>query len=153
RSYSRGDERHALDLVGAARVERTLGDEAVVVVAHLADREAGRLDYLDIARARDRARDARGPELDVAARALLERLAADDVGEREPPTGPQNARGLVEHAVLHDREVDHAVRDHDVEARVVEWELIDARLGELHVRKAVAVAQGGRLGELRVGEV
>ena len=53
-----------------------------------ADLEAGGLDRLDVAAARDRARDARGPEVDVPPGPLLERPAADDVGERQPAPGP-----------------------------------------------------------------
>ena len=69
----------------------------------------------------------------------------DDVGEREPPAGPQHARRLGEHPALVRREIDHAVRDHGVERAVLEWQLLDARAAEAHV---LVAAQALGLGEL-----
>ena len=106
---------------------RPVADEAVVVAAGRADVEAG---LLDAPRRSELAGIA--PAMQAAHSSTLRRvrsfsgLAADDVGERQPPARPQHARGLGEHACLDRREVDHAVRDHDVEARVVERELVDA---------------------------
>src|SRR6266536_1803315 len=107
----------------------------------LFDTKTGVFDRLEVAVARDRAGDAGGPELHVAAGALLERLAADDVGDREPSAWPKDARGLGEDALLGRREVDHAVRDHDVEDAVLERESIDARLGELDLAEAIPISQ------------
>src|SRR5205823_810992 len=82
------------------------------------DNEALGLDRPYVAVAGDRARDARRPQLDVAARAVLELLAADDVRDREPPARLQHARGLGEHEPLVRREVDDAVGHDDVETLV-----------------------------------
>ena len=51
------------------------------------DVEAGGLDRLDVAAARDRAGDARDSEFDVAPGVLPRRLAADDVREASRPRG------------------------------------------------------------------
>ena len=45
-----------------------------------------------------------------------EPILGDDVGDPDPAAGPQNARDLGHHLVLLGREVDDAVRDHDVDA-------------------------------------
>ena len=96
-----GDQRDALHLVGAAGIERAIGDEAVVVAAGLLDVEAGGLDRLGVAAARDRAGDARGPARRCAWCSPLG-AAADDVGEREPPARSKHARGLGEDLALDD---------------------------------------------------
>ena len=113
--------------------------------------QAGGLDRLDVARRGDRARDAGRPQLDVAPRALLQRPAADDVGEREPPSWAQHAGGLLEDAALDHGEVDHAVGDHDVEARVAERQPVDPRLDEVDLVEALAEPRG--LVELLAREV
>ena len=135
---------HALDAVGLARLERSVGEEAVVVGTRLGDREAGCDELVQVRRRRDRTGDAGRPELGVAAGRLLERRCADDVRDREAPARSQHAGCLGEHAVLDGREVDDAVRDHDVEAAVLERQAIDARLHELNVVDAAALAQPRR---------
>src|SRR5436189_1577460 len=93
------------------------------------------------------------PELDVSSGPLLQRAGADDVGDRQPPAGPKDARRLAEEPALDGREVDDPVRDHDVEALVLERKVVDARLRELDLRKAFAVSEPGGLCDLLVGEV
>src|SRR6185295_19576086 len=112
--------------------------EVVVVDAQRLNPEAGGFHGPHVAVPWDRAGDAGGPELDVAARPLLERAAADDVGDGDPPARPEDAGNLGEDAVLDRREVDHPVRDDDVEAGGVEREAVDAPLHELGVREAIA---------------
>src|SRR5204863_5174596 len=148
-----GPERDALHLVGTAGVERPLGDEAVVVAPDLANGEAGGLDRLQVGIARNRAGDAGGPELDVAPRALLQRAAADDVRDGEPALGAEDAGGLGEDASLGRGQVDHAVGDDRVEARVLEGELLDVGLDELYLGDAAAVAEPRGLLHRIVGHV
>src|SRR6266536_1227240 len=75
----------------------------------LFDTKTGVFDRLEVAVARDRAGDAGGPELHVAAGALLERLAADDVGDREPSTWLKPSRSLSENIARHPN--DSRIRD------------------------------------------
>jgi hypothetical protein len=78
------------------------------------------------------------PTARVAACALPQRPSADDVRDREPPARSEHARRLGEDPVLHGREVDDAVGDDGVEARIAERQRVDRRLDELD--EAVAVA-------------
>ena len=59
-------QRDALNPVGAAGVERSFGDEVVVVGTDLFDPKTCGFDRVQIAAAWDRPRDTGGPELDVA---------------------------------------------------------------------------------------
>src|SRR5262249_28256196 len=146
-------ERDALDRVGAARLDRSLGDEVVVVRAHLRDVEACCTQRVEIAFARNRTGDARRPELDVPARPLLQSATAHDVCDRERPVRLQDSRSLREDMVLHRGEIDHAVRDDSVERRILEGKLVDRRVDELDLLEAVAEPQPARLRQLVVGEV
>ena len=76
--------------------------------------------------------DAPGPCLHVGARRLVHIRVGDDVGDGEPAAGPQNASGLVQHRLLVRRQVDDAVRDHDVD-RVVSQRDVSIVLQELDV--------------------
>src|SRR5262245_62435690 len=108
-------DRLADDAVGLAGVARAVAEEAVVVAACGRDREARGGQRVHVGRGRDRAGDAGGPELGVAARLLLERRRADDVRDGQAAAGAQDAGRLREDAVLDGGEVDDAVRDDDVE--------------------------------------
>src|SRR5438128_5317926 len=133
-------QRNALDAVGAARIEGPLGKEVVVVRAHLFDAKTRGFERVEVAAARNRSGDTGSPELDVAPRTLLERAAADDVGDRESSAGPQDARRFGKDQVLDRREADHSVRDDRVEGRVLERESVDARFDELDLREPVAIS-------------
>jgi hypothetical protein len=80
-------------------------------------------------------------------------LVGDDIGDREPAAGAQDARGLGEHLGLVRREVDHAVGDHDVDGRVGERDVLDVALEELGVPHAGAGRVGAREGEHLAGHV
>ena len=54
----------------------------------------------------------------------------------DPAAGPQHARDLRQHRRLVDREVDHAVRDHDVDGVRRQRDLLDDALEEVDVRQA-----------------
>src|SRR2546429_5440085 len=146
-------QRDALDAVGAAGIEGALGNEVVVVGAYFSDSETRGFDRVDVATAWDRPCDAGRPKLDVAPGALLQRPAADDVGDGEPSTGPKHTCRFGEDPVLDRGEVDHSVRDDDVEGRVLEGESVDACFEELDLGEPVAISQADRLGDLLVREV
>ncbi len=88
----------------------------------LLDREARRLDGLEVELQLGGAPDARGPEVGVADDGVRELLLADDVGDRQTPAGSQHPRGLAEHRLLVRAQVDHTVGDHAVDAGVGERE-------------------------------
>ena len=66
----------------------------------------------------ERAGDAAGPLLHVGAGGVVHVGVGDHVGDGEAAAGAQHARGLAEDLRLVGGEVDHAVGDHDVDARV-----------------------------------
>ena len=78
--------------------------------------------------ARERAGDAAGPLAHVRARRLVHVLVGDHVGDGEAAAGAQHARGLGDHPRLVAGEVDDAVGDHDVDARVGQRDLLDVAL-------------------------
>ena len=59
-------------------------------------------------------RNSRGPQIDVGQRLRRQGSAVGDVGELQPPTGPEHTEDLIEHRPLVDAEVDDAVGDHDI---------------------------------------
>src|SRR5690606_5502225 len=68
------------------------------------------------------------------------------VGDADASTGPEHTVDLVEHRALVRREVDHAVRDDDVNGVIGERYLFDVAFDELHVGRA-------GLGGVAAGEV
>src|SRR5829696_1609803 len=123
----------AAGAVPVARAPRAFAREAVTGVAlDLAQLQAGRGDVLPIEIRLARAGDAGCPEVGLTRGARGDLALGDDVGEREPSTGAQDARRLREHTALVGREIDHAVRDHRVERAVIEGQLLDARVVEAH---------------------
>src|SRR2546423_2807185 len=117
------------------------------------DLEAGGLDGLGVAAAGNRPRDAGSPELDVAPRSLLERSTADDIGHGDSSARAKDTRRLGEHAIFDGREVDYAVGYDDVEAPVLERQVIDPGLDEIDLREAVTVPKPSRLRNLLIREV
>jgi hypothetical protein len=97
--------------------------------------------------------DARGPEVGAADDGVLEGLLADDVGDRQPPTGTQHAGRLGEHRLLVRAQVDHPVGDHAVDAAVIQGECLDAALAELDLRNPGGFGEPARLVQLLRGEV
>src|SRR5919106_3618733 len=89
-------ERDDLDAVLGAGVARLVGDELVPVLADLLDAQTRRLDRLAVGIVLGGAADAGGPEIGIADDALGQLLAADDVGDRHPTPGSQDAGGLTE---------------------------------------------------------
>ena len=61
-------------------------------------------------------------------------ILGDDVGDPDAAAGAEDAGDLGEHPVLLGREVDDAVRDHDVDARGRERDVLDDALEEVDVR-------------------
>ena len=84
----------------------------------------------------ERPGDAAGPLLHVGAGRVVHVLVGDHVGDGEASAGPQDPRDLAQHLGLVAGEVDHAVGDHDVDARVRERDLLDVALVELDVLDA-----------------
>src|SRR5262245_40322841 len=147
------DERDALNAVGVACVEGEVRDRLVVIAPDLTDRETSLRDRLGIVLAWDRARDARGPELRVTSRLLLQWLGAHDVGEGQATAWTQDPSRLGEHPSLDGRQIDDAIRDHGVEALIFERQVVDRARDELHVRDPSLVSQAGRLLDLLRREV
>ena len=80
-------------------------------------------------------------------------MLGDDVGQGEPASGPQSARGGREDGGLVGREVDDAVGDHAVDAGVLDGRPLDVALAELALREAVLCGEVPRLRELGGGHV
>src|SRR5215207_4535598 len=140
------EQRDAVGAVLAARVLGPLAREAVAgVVLDKLGLEAGGRDGLQVEICLAGSSDARGPEVSLARGGRGDLPLRDDVGEREPSARPEHACRLGEHPGLVGREVDDAVRDHDVERAVLEGQLLDAPAKEADVPIA---AQTLALGEL-----
>src|SRR5439155_4126203 len=84
------------------------------------------LDSVDVAAPRKRSSYAGGPQVHIAPRALLQGATAHDVGERHPPARFEDASRLSKDPTLHRGEVDHAVRDDDIEALILKRKIVDA---------------------------
>jgi hypothetical protein len=78
--------------------------------------------------------DSAGPEIDVAAALLADRPLDRDVGDLQPAARPQHAEDLRERDVLVRQQIEDAVRDRDVEARLGKRE----RLGDASTNIAFA---------------
>src|SRR4051812_31986993 len=83
--------------------------------------------------ARERARDAAGPLLHVAAGCLVHVRVGDNVADREAPTGTQHPSGLAEDRRLVGRKVDHAVGDDHVDRVVGKGYGLDGAPQELDI--------------------
>ena len=77
----------------------------------------------------ERASDASHPELHAPSHRRRDVVAFDDdVGDGEPAARFQHAKRFRDHAVLVGREVDHAVRDDDVDGVVGQRDVLDLAL-------------------------
>src|SRR5690349_4383555 len=74
---------------------------------------------------RDGSRDASGPLLQRPLDFRRERLELDHVGDRESPTWLEEAKSFLDHGCLVLGEVDHAVRDEDVDRSVWKRDILD----------------------------
>ena len=74
------------------------------------------------------------------ASAVGHRRRRDDVGDREATAGLEHAERLAEHRGLVGRQVDHAVREDDVDGAVGDRQVLDLAEPELDVRRARACA-------------
>src|SRR5207245_1608765 len=114
-----GREEHRLYAVGFGRVARRFLPEREARddrrTHPLEPRVLEQREHLSL---RESAADSAGPELGVVDDRLRELFRAYDVGDREPTARPENAEQLTDHGALAEGEVDHAVRNHDVHARI-----------------------------------
>jgi hypothetical protein len=62
-----------------------------------------------------------GPEIDVAATFFADRFLDGHVGDLHPSSWAKDAEDFCKHGVFIWYEIDHAIRDHDVDAFVREW--------------------------------
>ena len=85
---------------------------------------------------RDRPCDAPGPRVEARLRFRRQLAQRDHVGHREAPARPQHPMRFAEHGGLVGGQVDDAVRDHDVDARVGKGDLLDRALEEGRVEHA-----------------
>jgi hypothetical protein len=79
------------------------------------------------------ASDAAGPLLHVGAGRVVHVVVGNDVGDGEASAGSEDAGDFAQNAGLVGGEVDDAVGDDDVDALVVEGDLLDVALDELDV--------------------
>src|SRR6476659_6334026 len=86
-----------------------------------------------------------GPEVDVASPLSTDRILDRDIGDLDPPTGSEHPEDLGENRVLVRDQVEHTIRDHDVEARIRERQLFRLALDEFHVRSAHFSGGGARV--------
>ena len=81
-----------------------------------------------------RAGDAADPQQHALANCVGNRPVDDHVRHSESPAGTQHAERLAQHAVLVRREIDHAVRDDDINGGVRQGNVLDLAFEELDVR-------------------
>src|SRR2546421_5825768 len=81
---------------------------------------------------RESAADSAGPELGVINDRLRQLLRAHDVGDREPAGGLEDAEQLTGHSALAEGQVDDAVRDYDVHARIWQRNVLHPPLVAVH---------------------
>jgi len=98
--------------------------------------EPGRLEALDVLALGESAGDA--ADVGAALRPILGRktVLGDDVADADPAARPEHARDLGQHCRLVDRQVDHAVRDHDVDRVGRQRDLLHDPFQEVHVHHA-----------------
>src|SRR5581483_5558995 len=99
-------------------------------------RESGGAQQLAILVLLERTGDAADPQLDTPADLRRNVAAHDDVGYREAPSRLQDAEGFAKNAALVGGEIDHAVRDDDVDGLIRKGNRFDLALEELDVRRA-----------------
>src|SRR5205085_3619009 len=96
---------------------RAVGDELILrVLFDALNAQPSRFDCLTVPVLLRGAADTCRPEIRVADDAVGQGLFGDDVGDGETSTALQEACGLLKHAVLVGREVDHTVGNHAVES-------------------------------------
>src|SRR6266550_5132186 len=88
---------------------------------------------------RDRARDASRPSVQRLLDLRVERLELHHIGNREPASRPKHPERLFDHSALVLGQVDHAVRDDDIDRSVRQWHILDRPLQEGCVRDARAL--------------
>jgi hypothetical protein len=76
----------------------------------------------------------------VGPRGVVHVGVGDDIGDRHAPARPQDVRRLAEYPRLVPGQVDDAVGDHDVDARVGQRQLLEVALDELDVVDARSAA-------------
>ena len=133
-------------------LERPLGGEAVVVAANLPDLQALSGYRLQVIVARDRPGDTRGPQVDVAPGAFLERPAADHVGDRQAAPGRSTRAASEKTRSLRG---DRLITPFEMTASKLASAKgsLDVGLHELDLGEPGLVAQTAGLGELFVGDV
>src|SRR4029453_16092567 len=95
------------------RAVHALGDLVGELDAHVA--KPGRLEARDVLTTRQSTCDAAAPATALCALGRGEPVLGEDVADPEPAAGPQHACHLGQDGRLVGREVDHAVRDDDVD--------------------------------------
>jgi len=95
--------------------------------------EAGVLDEGAKLSFQESAGNSTGPEGDVLLGPLRDRLADDDVSNLQSPTGLEDAVGLGQHGGFVRTEVDHSIRNNDVDAVVLDGERFEEPLAKLDV--------------------
>ena len=106
---------------------------------HLA--EAGGADGGQVVAPQERAGDAGGVKTVRLAQIGRKRPLKDDVRDDHPPAGLEDAVHLAEDLRLVRREVDDAVGDDHVHRAVLDRQLLDQTLAELHVAQAGGLAE------------
>ena len=69
--------------------------------------------------------DAPCPRIELLLEALVERIELDHVRNSEYSAGPEHSKGLLDDGAFVLRQVDDAVRDHDVDRRIREGDVLD----------------------------
>ena len=95
--------------------------------------EAGRLEPCLVLASRQRSRDTADKRAAVGPLLRREPVFGDDVADAEASAGLEDTVHLGQDRRLVRREVDHAVRDHDVDRVGRQWDLLDHALEEVHV--------------------
>src|SRR5438034_1777067 len=114
-----GREQHRLHAVAFGRVTRRFLPERKARHDRRAHPlEPPLLEQREHLSLRESAADSAGPELGIVDDGLRELFGAHDVGDREPAAGLEDAEQLADHGALAEGQVDDAVRDHDVHARI-----------------------------------
>src|SRR5262249_60875849 len=83
-----------------------------------------------------RAANSGRPDGNVIPRRSGNLLVQDDVGDLQPTAGLQDPIGLSEHRHLVRGEIDHAVRDDEIDALIRYWQRLREALPVLHLLEA-----------------
>jgi hypothetical protein len=118
--------------------------EALEPLENFHARESGGCEDADELCFQQSAGDSTGPEVDVPKSAVWQNFANDDVGDLRAPTGLQDPRDLADGFRLVRYEVEHTIRDDDIDSRVPHRKIRRITVPDIDIREAAGLGTGHR---------